>query len=192
MTASGEKKIRVVFPFFQKDGTLLLENLRWQTELDGQKEFSCLLAPEAGAHRDLVQACADEASKSYQQVEIFYYPRAPKPKWPNAPNWAFQHTARFMQRKGDAWFWMEPDCLALRSGWLTIWNERYFTAGKPIMGFIIPRMGHCNGTAIYPANFPALSRRAMTCTDVAWDGLMKAETIHLRCNWRKVKEARSS
>jgi hypothetical protein len=175
-------KIRVVFPLCQKDGKLLYENLRWQTELDGRKDFACIIAVESGTSSGLVDICTKEAAKSYSDVATFFYPRAPKPKWPNAPNWVFQHTARFMHRQGDPWFWMEADCLALRPGWLTIWNERYFSSGKPIMGCIVPQLGHCNGTAVYPANFPHLSRKAMTCTDVAWDGLMKPETIHLTEN----------
>lgn len=181
MTAASSK-IRVVLPLCQKDGLLLLENLKWQTELDGHKEFNCILAVEAGTKTDLVQACLLEAAKSYQSLDIFTYPRVPKPKWPNAPNWVFQHVARHMQRQDDPWFFMEPDCIPLQPGWLPIWNERYLAAGKPLMGFIVPNMGHCNGTAVYPANFPALSRRAMTCTDVAWDDVMKAETIHLTTN----------
>lgn len=172
-------KIRVVFPLCEKDGKLLLENLKWQTELDGKKDFGCVIAAEVRTPSTMVDACAREAAKSYANVGIFFYPRAPKPKWPNAPNWVFQHTARYMQRQSDPWFWMEPDCIALRPGWLTMWSERYFASGKPLMGFIVPQLGHCNGTAVYPANFPTLSRRAMTCSDVAWDGLMKLETIHL-------------
>lgn len=172
-------KIRVVFPLCQKDGALLLENLKWQTELDGKKDFACVIAGEQGTQTRLVELCTKEAARTYADVTLSVYPRAPKPRWPNAPNWVFQHTARYMQRLGDPWFWMEPDCLALRPGWLTLWNERYFSAGKPLMGFIVPKLGHCNGTAVYPSNFPALSRKAMTCTDVAWDGLMKPETIHL-------------
>lgn len=172
-------KIRVVFPICQKDGNLLLANLKWQTELDGKKDFRCVLAVESGTPVGLVDLCTKEAAMSYAEVVTFFYPRAPKPKWPHAPNWVFQHTARYMQRQRDPWFWMEPDCIALRPGWLSAWNERYFTAGKPIMGFIVPQLGHCNGTAVYPYHFPTLSRRAMTCSDVAWDGLMKPETIHM-------------
>lgn len=179
---SNHQKIRVVFPLCGKDGSLLLENLKWQTELDGEKDFACTLAIESGTPGELTKPCLEEAGRTYRSVATFFYPRAPKAKWPNAPNWVFQHTARYMQRQSQPWFWMEPDCIALRPGWLTIWNDRYFVAGKPLMGFVIPRMGHCNGTAIYPANFPTFSRRAMTCTEVAWDGLMKAETIHLTAN----------
>lgn len=179
---SDSPKIRVVFPLCQKDGVLLLENLKWQVELDGRKDFDCIIAVEKGTRENLVESCINTASESYAWVETFFYPRAPKAKWPNAPNWVFQHTARHMHKQSSPWFWMEPDCLPLQPGWLAIWNQRYFDAAKPIMGFIIPNMGHCNGTAIYPANFPAICRKAMTCTDVAWDGLMKAETIHLTEN----------
>lgn len=176
------EKIRVVLPLCQKDGPLLLQNLEWQKELDGVKDFDCVLAVEVGTHVSLMDSCEAAATLTYRSVQTFTYPRAPQLKWPNAPNWAFQHAARFMQRQQSPWFWMEPDCLPLRPGWLTVWNDRYVSARKPIMGYIIPNMGHCNGTAIYPANFPALSRLAMTCTDVAWDGLMKRETIHLTEN----------
>lgn len=173
------EKIRVVLPLCQKDGPLLLQNLEWQKELDGVKDFDCVLAVESGTPASLIDSCVAAATLTYRSVQTFTYPRAPQLKWPNAPNWAFQHAARFMQRGRLPWFWMEPDCCPLKCSWLDVWNSQYFLRRKAIMGVIIPGMGHCNGTAIYPANFPILSPRSMTCTNVAWDGLMKSETIHL-------------
>lgn len=176
---NGQSKIRLVFPLCQRDGALLLANLRWQNELESKKDFTCVLSIESSTSPDLMQACHAEALKGYAGVESFVYPRAPIPKWPNAPNWAFQHAAQHMKHQAQPWFWMEPDCVPTKSCWLTVWNQQYFLRKKPLMGFIIPSMGHCNGTAIYPPNFPALSPKSMTCTNVAWDGLMKQDTIHL-------------
>lgn len=176
---NGTQKIRVVLPLCQKDGLLLLENLKWQCELDGVKDFEAVLLIETDTQVELMDACQEYAGKTYRNVQVVSYPRAPKSKWPDAPNWVFQHAARHMQRGLTPWFFMEPDCQPTKQYWLEIWNREYFLRKRAIMGFVIPSMGHCNGTAIYPNNFPMLCPEAMTCTDVAWDGLMKQKTIKL-------------
>ena len=175
-------KMRVALPACAKDLNLMLANLEWQAELEPRKDFDCVLSVDAGLPTQAIQALETRAWKSFAEVSILTYPVPPNTNWPNAPNWAFQHTARHMQQGQRPWFWMEADCIPLRPGWLTEWNRFYFQCGRPIMGVIVAGMGHCNGTAVYPACFPALSKRAMTCTDTAWDGLMKDETIRHTCN----------
>lgn len=172
-------RIQVVLPVCTKDCGLMLDNLRWQRELDGIKDFSCVLSADDSTPKDIVDELEDAAWETFLSVKVYYYDTAPNPAWPNGPNWAFQHAALYMMGLGSAWFWMEPDCLPIRPGWLKIWNMEYWLHRKPIMGVIVPGMGHCNGTAVYPANFPKLSPSAMTCTNDAWDGVMRWDTIKL-------------
>lgn len=174
-----EYKLRVALPVCARDLDLMSENLRWQEELDGRKDYDCVLAIDGSLSPAIVKGLEILAWRTYAQVETMIYPPPPVQAWPNGPNWAFQHTARHMQPGGRAWFWMEADCCPLHPGWLVRLNQEYRIRRKPIMGILVPGMGHCNGTAIYPATFPNLCRAAMECTDVAWDGLMKDDTIRL-------------
>lgn len=174
---NADPKMRVALPVCVKDANLMLHNLQWQFELDGRKEFDCVLCLDGQLSAGMIANLELAASRTYAGVTMFIYPPAPQPRWPNGPNWAFQHTAHFMRADSRSWFWMESDCIALKPGWLDRWNQEYNLRQKSIMGVLVPGMGHCNGTAVYPANFPSMSPRAMICTDVAWDGLMQKDTI---------------
>lgn len=189
MDLGSPNKIKVVLPVCDRDKALLYENLRWQYELDGIKNFDGMLAADASISEQWISLLEHEASRTFITLQKFLIPTPPQQKWPEAPNIMFQTVAREMERQGRSWFWMEPDCVPICPGWLDSINAEYLRCGKPIMGSIVEGMGHCNGTAIYPPNFPRLSRRAMRCTDSAWDGEMKKETIskthnavHLMCH----------
>lgn len=191
-------KMRVALPVCARDWMLMLKNLDWQAELENPKDFDCVLSVDREIPDDVIRELERAAWRAFSKVEVFIYPTAPVKSWPQAPNWAFQHTAIYMQPAGRAWFWMEPDCVPLQPGWLDAWNEEYVQCHKLVMGVIVRGMGHCNGTAVYPANFPRLSRAAMTCVDDAWDGVMKKDTIllthdasHLLCHVWGIERGRA-
>lgn len=172
-------KITVVIPTCQKDMQLTIDNLRWQKDLDGKKDFTCILCFDASFPTQFISTITQLCRGTFEKVSVFKYPAPPTTKWPYAPNWSFQHTARYMFGLGKPWFWMEPDCIPLKKNWLDLLNQEYMMCNKPIMGSIIGGMGHCNGTAIYPHNICKLSNAAMTSTSLGWDSEMKDETIHL-------------
>lgn len=174
-------KIRVVLPVCGKDWQLMAANLRWQKLLDGIKPYECVIAID-NSIANVIPQLEEAAWQTFQNVKVMPYPVPPVQGWPQAPNWAFQHTARYMEDGKQAWFWMEPDCIPLCPNWLDELNREYRLCNKPIMGNVVEGMGHCNGTAIYPYRFPKLSKAAMTCINDAWDGAMKRETIHLTHN----------
>ena len=179
---SVPSKIRVALPACPVDAYLMMANLGWQEYLDGRKDFDCVLSIDSKVDSDVIEQLETLAWRTFSEVQIITYPTAPIPVWPNGPNWAFQQTARYMSNSTRAWYWMESDCFPIRSGWLDVLNSEYQSCGKPMMGPIVQGMGHCNGTAIYPANFPRLSPASMTCTYDAWDGVMCKDTIHLTHN----------
>lgn len=174
---NGASKMRVVLPVCERDCRLMLHNLDWQYELDGRKDYDCVLCADGELSVEMIAELERAAWRTYAEVNTLVYPTAPHPQWPHGPNWAFQQSARYMQAGARPWFWMEPDCTPLRPGWLDRWNHEYNIRKKAIMGVLVPGMGHCNGTAVYPANFPKLSPKSMTCTSAAWDGVMREETI---------------
>lgn len=167
------RKISVVVPVCNRDSWLLVHNLDWQEELDGRKDFQCVLSVDVSTNPEVVKDVETLAWRTYNSVRIFLYPPAPASVWPQAPNWAFQHTAKYMQALKETWLWMEPDFVPVRKGWLTVLTQKYQTCRKPIMGSIVKGMGHCNGTAVYPFNFPMMYPDAMKAVGVAWDDFLK-------------------
>jgi len=167
-----------VLPACDRDCQMLMKSMDWMRELDGQLPFSALVAQDAGMNKILAKQVLEKARATFVDVEHFIYQHPPTTGWPHVANWAFQHTAwHFYYTVGRPWFWMEADCVPLKAGWLRDWNAEYVRCGKAIMGAIVGGRGHCNGTAIYPPEFPELSTRAMQSSDVAWDWEMRQETI---------------
>ena len=173
----------VVLPCCEKDLQMLIKNLQWMKDLDGQQHFDALVSQDPDTNRILAGQVMDAARAAFVHVDHFVYDRVPMPRWPFGPNWAFQSTAwHIYERVGRPWFWMEADCVPLREGWLSEWFDEYAHCGKPFMGAVVPGRQHMNGTAIYPANFPEVSPAAMKAADVAWDWVMQNDTIPLTHN----------
>jgi hypothetical protein len=91
--------------------------------------------------------------------------------WPAGPNSMFEQAGWHLAlRKNDQpFFWCEPDCVPVRSGWLAEIEHEYrnvaLPARKPFMGVLVKGTGsypeHMNGNGVYPANFYALAPRLM-------------------------------
>ena len=78
------------------------------------------------------------------------------------------------------WFWMEPDLVPLRPGWLDILQEEYNRCGKDVMGSVVPGMGHVNGTSIYPPNLFTMCPMLFSTPNGQWafDMVMHNEIAH--------------
>lgn len=171
-------KFIVTLPICSKDAELLLKCLDWMVALDNQNQFECLLSYDNSVGGVLLQRLRHAAGRAFRVVHEFEYPRPPREYWPDACNFAFQSTANHIQAKhGRPWLWFEADCVPLVPNWLdTLWLE-YQHCGQPIMGPVIEGVGHMNGTAIYPANFPQISPRAMCAGGLAWDTQMTYDLV---------------
>lgn len=191
-------KIRVVLPVCQKDKQLMLKNLIWQRQLDGRKDYDCVLAIDGSMSSHEIEELERAAWGTYSLVETYIYPTSPNKSWPYGPNWAFQHVARHMESGKRAWFWMEADCVPICPQWLIFWNQEYSLCKRSVMGAVVQGMGHCNGTAIYPANIAKLSHDIMTCTGTAWDAYLKNnvkvsvyDASHLICHVWGIESGRA-
>lgn len=87
--------------------------------------------------------------------------------WPQGPNFFWKNTIEYFKwqrpENDKPWFWMELDCLPLKSKWPTLLEEEYKKQGKPCLGVLqntkavtsdmlcINIAEHLQGTAIYPA-----------------------------------------
>jgi hypothetical protein len=159
---SAPPPLLVVLPVCVKDADLMLKCLDWMVELDGQNQFDCLLSHDPSLGPAWMSRLRAAAQRAFRHVHEFVYPRPVRENWPDAANIAFQSTALHIQAAcHQPWFWFEADCVPLQPNWLSsLWLE-YRNCGHPIMGPVVPGMGHMNGTAIYPANFANSAPHAM-------------------------------
>jgi hypothetical protein len=153
----------VVLPVCSKDSDLMLKCLGWIAQLDGQNPFDCLIAHDSTLGPVRLAPLRAAASRAFRTVQEFTYPRPVRESHPDAANHAFACTARHIaQVLHRPWLWFEADCVPLKPNWLPTLDLEYRNCGQPVMGPGVPDLGHFNGTSIYPADFPALSPRAMS------------------------------
>lgn len=149
----------VVCPFFSGDEHLLLNNLEWIKELDGNLDYDCLLSCD----NDTAVGPALKAAKEvFRNVASMKYPRVSNSAWPNPQNNAFLQTAWhvYAKHKGP-WLWLETDSIPMCKGWLdALWNE-YQKGGKPFGGHWNFATNVFNGVAIYPQNISQYSQAIM-------------------------------
>lgn len=184
-----DREFVVVLPFFNGDARQMGRNIRWQAELTGFPQYHCLLAFEDNTVKVNSDAIISAAKSAYKKVDILTYPKAPRPKWPDGPNWAFQRVAKHMQQLGKSWLFMESDMVPLVPGWLTTLQDEYTKCNRAFMGSIVPHFGHLNGTSVYPPDLPTRCPKVMSCTNVAFDTVAKNEMLadhhdasHLMCH----------
>lgn len=168
----------VVLPVCVKDADLMIKCLDWMVELDGQNQFDCLISHDPTLGLAWMTRLRSAAQRAFRTVHEFIYPRPMRESWPEACNITFQSTALHIQAVyHQPWLWFEADCVPLKPGWLSsLWLE-YQNCGQPVMGSVIPGMGHINGTAIYPANFANIAPHAMSATNLAWDSEMTTDLV---------------
>lgn len=179
-TAHG---LTVVLPICERDTKPMLKNLQWMKHLGGCGGFNAVVFQDESMRAASAEGVISAAREVFTDVGVVRYDRPPVIRWPRAANWVFQCAAWFaLEELKCPFFWMEADCVPVKRGWLDAWNDEYSKCGQPMMGAIVGTMGHCNGTAIYPADFAELSVAAMGALDIAWDWAMRPETIHLTHN----------
>lgn len=166
-----------VFPFHNGDAEMAIKNAEWIVELGQNKVFDAMLSYEDNTHPQYVLRMRNALEQSFGSVQIFCYPRAPMEHWPEAPNWAFQHTANHIhQNIHRPWLWLEYDAIPVKPEWVGMLQSVYARCGKRFMGALVkPMGGHMNGVGIYPGDFPVRCPKAMKVTNVAWDFMMKPE-----------------
>lgn len=166
----------VVFPFCAKDGQLALKLMKWIGDITPQNDHLLVLSYDTQTPPQIVQDVQTTAKATFRSIKSHSYPSPPAGTWP--PTWAFKSAARYMERVGIPWLWFEPDAVPLKPEWLDVLQDEYTKSGKAFAGPIVRDMGHCNGTALYPANTPKRIPRALDLMRTAWDVTMKGEMIH--------------
>lgn len=165
----------VVFPFCSKDALVALKLMKWIAELTPPSERLLVLSHDYQTSPGMVENIANEAKKVFSCIKTCAYSPPTADQWP--PTIAFRAAADFMQKLGLSWLWLEADAVPLKPEWLDTLQAAYWNCKKAFAGPIVPDLGHCNGTAIYPCNTPQRIPRALTLTRTAWDVTMKHEMI---------------
>lgn len=165
----------VVFPFCAKDGTMALKLMKWIVEITPTNDHLLVISHDFQTPPSIVEAIQNTAKGTFRAIKSLCYNPPQADQWP--PTVAFKAAATYMEKVGTPWLWMEYDAIPLKPHWLDALQGVYWDSGKAFAGPVVQDMGHCNGTAIYPANTPKRIPRAFNLMRTAWDITMKGEMI---------------
>jgi hypothetical protein len=179
--------LTVVMPFYSKDSGLAYKGLEWIRQLSGPLDRDIVLHYDSNVSSQDLARIRQSAAKSFRTVHLSRYPspRRPYIGWPAACNYAFRLAATYVEQNiRMPWFWFEADAVALKPDWLDQIEQEYAFGGKPFMGSVVGdfdglRMGHINGTAVYPPDAMRFFPNALSNYRYPWDAGMRDEMIHL-------------
>lgn len=171
----------VVFPFSTADQDLALKNAQWMNELGGCRGHEVLVCYDARCNPETVEAIGQEMLKCFDKVYRLVA-KAPIDGWPEGANYLFRLTTTWLQNKvkWSYFFWMEPDAIPLRKGWLEMIVEAHKLSGKPFMGDRVEVEDiplHMSGIGVYPNPIHAIAGEAYRASEVAWDMAAKDQII---------------
>ena len=147
---------------------LLSDRIR---ELGGVKFRKALLVGSAPT-RDKLGDVISKLRGAFGVVDVIYLDTVRERGWPTACNDMFHGAYIHLSliKNQEPWYFMEPDCVPLREGWLDALESAYLAGkgkGNPFMGVVNetiaenPLTGeryvtgkHMVGTGVYPPVFP--------------------------------------
>lgn len=180
-------EIAVVFSFCAKDETLMLKSLTWMAQMHGKLDRTAVLHFDGGVNHQIASRIVSATDRVFERVLLSSYPTPQRPwiGWPAACNFAFARACEFIDRHvRKPWLWFEADMVAVVPNWLEQIEAEYFAGGKLFMGTVIGdfdglKMGHINGTAVYPVEAAKYIPIALANPRYPWDAGMRDEMIHL-------------
>lgn len=164
-----------VTAYCSKDIELTKNLFKWIAELGGCPGHSCILFPDSTIPKEEQNAVKELAKPSFG-----YCGTIPLviPDKGYAPNHMFMMAAQqIMFSYKLPWLWLEPDCVPLKSGWLSRLSEEYSGSPKRLLGNLISSTQpglpsvHLSGVSIYPPDvFPLYDAfQSLKSANVAWD-----------------------
>lgn len=103
-----------------------------------------------------------------------------KEYWPQGPNWSFTCVAQYCHTQRWDFFFIEPDVVPLKRGWLDAIEQEYRGSGRPFMGHFEPEGSqhpwHLAGVAVY--NWEVYQRIHWHDYEKAWDVSMGPHLMH--------------
>lgn len=163
----------VVYPFSTVDQDLALKNAQWMNEIGGCKGHQVLMGYDKRCQPHIVKAVQEELTKAFDKVYPLEFP-AEIDGWPEGANYFFRFVAaRLETRPGTSeFFWLEPDAIPLKEGWLDALAAEYVRCGRKFMGDRVQVENiplHMSGVGVYPLPLHQFSGEAYRAHDIAWD-----------------------
>lgn len=161
--------------YCNKDLELAKNLLKWISELGGCPGHSCILFPDSSVPKEEQSYVRELAKPSFGYTGMI---PLTVPEKGYAPNHMFMLAAQqIMFSYKLPWLWLEPDCVPLRSGWLSRLSEEYAGSPKRLLGNLISSTQpglpsvHLSGVSIYPPDaFPLYDAfPSLKIANVAWD-----------------------
>lgn len=166
----------VVTPTHPGDIEQALRQAQWIRELGWLSGHDLLLIADTRCPKDQVEALHLEYAASYDHVEVLDFVDHYR-KWAESPNEVFATAARYIMRtRAQPFFFLEPDSVPLKPGWLdALWVE-YRQCGKPFMGDLVTAataginvIDHMSGNGFYPADMFTHAGLALISNEIPWD-----------------------
>lgn len=170
-----------VTAFCSKDVSLAKDLLEWIKLLGACKNHDALLVSDASVQWYEALHCLNLAREIFKNAELISTDK-PLSGWPSSANAMFTVASQHLVGQGQPFFWLEPDCIPLRVGWLDEIEQEYKHSGKLYLGAFVrsnkaglPGIS-LGGCAVYPPD--AVNRLKSFCTgNKAWDVASAASVI---------------
>lgn len=148
-------QVLVVIATFNGDLTLAENLINWISELDGKLPFPALIVVDQTVPQEKYAALFTLAKTVFSHVRLITIQVAAH-GW--KPNVMFLQAAKYVRDNYTLpFFWLEPDCVPLKSGWLANINEAYQNSPLRYLGAIVETTGqkgippkHLTGCSVYP------------------------------------------
>lgn len=150
----------VVIPFHAGDAVAVQELLNWIKELGAAVNHEALLVADAGTDWSDCRELLGFANKVFRKADLITTAKSVS-GWPNGANSLFFTAAEHVkQHKRGHWFWLEPDAIPIRTGWVDLLEMEWLGLkhGQQFLGDFYdgnlqgkPRK-FCSGVAVYSEN----------------------------------------
>lgn len=170
--------ILIVIPFWPGDRSDAVELCKLIAHLQphhAKNTAHVMIAERQDCKRETQMV--DIISKKFNTLT--HHCQSPLRGWPAGPNGMFASTMMqisFIQKNYECVFWMEPDCLPLRTNWFwdlaMEWKKR--KPGVHVMGCMASVDGtaesqHITGCALYHPNIIRILPQIALSDNIAWD-----------------------
>lgn len=168
--------------FCHKEVKQELNLFRWMSELGGCLNHQCALVVSSQVTPNDAKDITHAARDVFGSVTVVRQTKVDERGWPQSCNALFKLGASHV--RGRPFFWIEPDLVPLREGWLNEIDDEYKACGKPFMGYT-PRVPflHLTGCAVYPSDISLYNPHTLLADDIAWDAVKPEFTLpHTYCS----------
>ena len=175
----------IAFAFCERDQAQALKNVKWWLELGDCKKHEALVCYDKRCTLQTVEEIGVEVLKVFGKVW-----RLPAESqvdgWPQGANYFFSRCCTWLQAKPQYpyFFWLEPDAIPTRTGWLDELEAEYRRGAKPFMGERVD-LGdarpdvpvHMSGVGFYENPIFKRAGECYRASDVAWDIAAKDQIL---------------